>query len=267
MDQPTPYSDLNTALRHLVHEVRSALTDTFIGAYLQGSFAVGEFDEHSDADFVITVRAELSDAQVASLQSLHGRVYDLPSEWAKHLEGSYFPVATLRSGDRSGTPLWYLDHGSRALVRSNHCNTLLVRCVLREQGVTLAGPAPATLIDPVPVDALRREIRRTMQEFGREILDHPDRYRNRFYQGFIVLNYARMLRDLIEGRPGSKRAGAAWAKATLDPAWTDLIDRAWAARPNPAASVRQPPDAADFERTLEFMKTCIREGSSVPLTP
>ena len=267
MDQPTPYAELNTVLRDLVRGVQDALTDTFIGAYLQGSFAVGDFDEHSDVDLVIAVRDELSGAHIASLQSLHGRVYDLPSEWAKHLEGSYFPVATLRSGDRSGTPLWYLDHGSRALVRSNHCNTLLVRCALRESGITLAGPPPEPLIDPVPVDALRREIRRTMQQWGREILEHPDQYRNRFYQGYIVLNYARMLHDLMEGRPGSKRAGAAWAKATLDPAWTDLIDRAWATRPDPVASVRQPPDAADFERTLEFVKTCICESSSVRLTP
>ena len=267
MDCPTPYPELNTVLGSLVREVQNALTDAFIGAYLQGSFAVGDFDEHSDVDFVIAVRDELSATHVASLQSLHGRVYDLPSEWAKHLEGSYFPVATLRSADRSWTPLWYLDHGSRALTRSTHCNTLLVRCVLREQGVTLAGPPPATLIDPVPVDALRRETHRTMQQWGREILDRPDQYRNRFYQGYIVLNYARMLHDLVEGRPGSKRAGAAWAKATLDPAWADLIDRAWATRPDPAVSVRQLPDAADFERTLDFMKVCIRESASVRLTP
>src|SRR5215216_3581895 len=99
MDQPTPYPELNAVLRDLVREAQNALTDTFIGAYLQGSFAVGDFDEHSDADFVIAVCDELSGVHVASLQRLHGRVYDLPSEWAKHLEGSYFPVATLRSGD------------------------------------------------------------------------------------------------------------------------------------------------------------------------
>jgi hypothetical protein len=201
MDEPTPYSELNSVLRDLVRGVQSALTDTFISAYLQGSFAVGDFDEHSDADFVIAVRDDLSDTQIASLQSLHGRVYDLPTEWAKHLEGSYFPVATLRRGDQSGTPLWYLDHGSRALVRSTHCNTLLVRCVLREKGITLAGPSAATLIEPVPVDALRREIRRTMQEWGREILDHPDPYRNRFYQGCSATLACSMIsRKVVRGR-------------------------------------------------------------------
>src|SRR5690349_62545 len=147
--QPTPYSDLNAVLSELVLRVQGAVDDTFVGAYLQGSFAVGDFDQHSAVDFVIAIRDELSDTQVAELQTIHRRVYGLGSEWSKHLEGSYFPLAVLRYGDRRGTPLWYLDHGSQSLVRSNHCNPLLVKCVVREMGVTLAGPSPATLVDPI----------------------------------------------------------------------------------------------------------------------
>jgi hypothetical protein len=253
----TVYRELNAVLDDLIAGARNVLGDLFVGAYLQGSFAVGDFDEHSDADFVIAVQEKLSDERVRALQSLHGRVYDLPAAWAKHLEGSYFPLATLRSAERCGTPLWYLDHGSRSLIPSNHCNTLVVRCVLRESGITLAGPPPTTLIDPIPVDALRREMHATMRTFGEEILARPEPFRNRFYQGYIVLSCARMLHDLATGRPGSKRAGAEWAKATLDPAWADLIDRAWGGRPHPAVSVRQPADPTDFARTIEFVRMSI----------
>jgi hypothetical protein len=115
-------------------------------------------------------------------------------------------------------------------------------------------------VDPVPAGALRREIAGTIRDWGREILDEPDRYRNRFYQSFIVLSYCRMLHDLIEGRPGSKRAGAEWAKRALDPAWSALIDRSWNGRPNPAVSVREPPDAADFESTLRFVRFIVQES-------
>jgi hypothetical protein len=62
-----------------------------------------------------------------------------------------------------------------------------------------------------------------------------------------------MLHDLIRGVPGSKRAGAEWAQANLDPAWNGLIDRAWGGRPDPAVSVRQPADPQDFEDTLRFI--------------
>jgi aminoglycoside adenylyltransferase-like protein/nucleotidyltransferase-like protein len=256
----TPYDDLDTVLGVLVAGVRQALGGTFIGAYLQGSFAVGDFDEHSDVDFVVVMNEELSDSQVEALQVLHARVYDLESEWAKHLEGSYFPAAVLRDATRRGTPLWYLDHGSRSLVRSDHCNTIVVRQVVRETGVTLAGPDPATLVDPIPVAVLRDEIRATMLGWGREILANPDPWANRFYQGYIVLNYARMLHDLVVGRPGSKRAGAEWAKETFGPQWADLIDGAWGARPNPAVSVRAPADRQAFARTLDFLSLVLAEA-------
>jgi hypothetical protein len=254
MDQATPFAELKSVLQDLAAKVQSSLADAFVGMYLQGSLAVGDFDRYSDVDFIVVVRDELSDDHVTALQAVHDRVYGQPSEWARHLEGSYFPAAILRRADRCATPLWFLDHGSRSLIKSDHCNTLVVRWVLREWGITLAGPAPKTLIDPIPVDVLRREMRETIRDWGREILEDPELFRNRFYQGFIVLNYCRMMHDLIEGRPGSKRAGATWAKANLDAAWSGLIDRAWNTRPNPAVSVRERADAADFETTLAFVK-------------
>lgn len=260
-DQPASYAELRSVLEELVTSVRAALPENFVGMYLQGSFAVGDFDQHSDVDFIVVVRDGLSDDEVAALQVLHDRIFGLPSAWAQHLEGSYFPAAILRSPQWCGTPLWFLDHGSRSLVRSDHCNTLVVRCVLRDHGITLAGPAPHTLIDPIPIDALRREMHETIHAWGREILEDPDVFRNRFYQGFIVLNYARMLHDLVAGRPGSKRAGAEWAKANLDAEWSGLIDRAWNGRPNPAVSVREPADDADYERTLEFVKLIMSRSS------
>jgi hypothetical protein len=260
VDHWTQYPELDSVLGELVTSIESALGDTFIGAYLQGSFAIGDFDRDSDVDFIVAVRDELLDGQISALQAMHQRIYALDSKWAQHLEGSYFPAAILRDYRHRGTQLWYLDHGSQTLVRSDHCNTLVVRSVLREKGIVLAGPSPAQLIDPVPIDALRREMRNTIRDWGNQILENPEPYRNRFYQGFIVLNYCRMLHDLVAGRPGSKRAGATWAKATLDPAWSALIDRAWAGRPDPAASVREPADPADFESTLQFVKLIIGES-------
>jgi predicted nucleotidyltransferase len=261
---PTPYADLNTVLDALVERVRAALEDTLVGVYLQGSFAVGDFDEHSDVDFIVVIARELTDEEVARLQRVHEDIYHLECEWAKHLEGSYFPITTLRDRHATRQPIWYLDHGRKSLVRSDHCNTLVVRTVVREMGVPLCGPAPTTLLDAIPVEELRREIATTMHDWGQQILDEPAPYHNRFYQGYIVLSYCRMLHDLVEGRPGSKRAGAEWAKINLDPMWSDLIDRAWHCRPNPALAVRQLPDEADFQRTLRFVRYVSAESGCVP---
>jgi hypothetical protein len=69
-----------------------------------------------------------------------------------------------------------------------------------------------------------------------------------------------MLHDLHNGCPGSKRAGADWAKDNLDPSWAGLIDRTWDGRPNPALSVRQPADPTDFQATLAFVRYIINES-------
>ncbi|MDQ3918127.1 MAG: DUF4111 domain-containing protein [Acidobacteriota bacterium] len=258
---PTPYPELNGVLGVLLDNAQDILGANFVGAYLQGSFAVGDFDLHSDVDFIIVTAEELSDKQLNALQVMHERVYSLESPWAQHLEGSYFPKKVLRDASERGKKLWYLDHGARSLIKDEHCNTIVVRWVVREKGVPLAGPPPSTLVEPIPVESLRGEILEVISGWGREILANPERYKNHFYQTFIVLNYCRMLHDLHAGFPGSKLAGAEWAKANLEPSWSSLIDRAWDGRPDPARSARRPADPADFESTLRFVQRVIEESA------
>ncbi len=259
---PTPYPDLHEVLRSMVSSMQGVLGDKLIGVYLQGSFAIGDFDEHSDVDWIVALGNPLTSTEVDALQAMHGRLYDHSIGWAQHLEGSYFPQDILRQHADCTELLWYLDNGSRELVRATHCNTIVVRATVRQFGVPLVGPPPDTLIDPIPVEALRRDMLTTMFDWGREILADPEHYNNRFYQAFIVHSYCRMLHDTQRGYPGSKRAAVNWAKATLDPAWHGLIDRTWAGRPNPALSVRQRANPADFAATLEFVRYVMEEGAA-----
>lgn len=258
--RPTPYPELNQVLVELVKSIREVLVDNFIGFYLQGSFAAGDFDEHSDCDFVVAIRDELTDPQVAALQAMHARIFDIDPGWPQHLEGSYFPADILRDYKRSGEKLWYLDNGHRQMERSDHCNTILVHWVVRESGVTLTGPPPDTLVNPIPVEALRQDIYHTIIHWGNHILQNPDQYNNRFYQTFLVLSYCRMLHDLINGYPGSKRAGAEWAKRHFDARWHGLINRTWVGRPKPEIQVRTPADPEEYKLTLEFVRYVMEES-------
>jgi hypothetical protein len=281
--RPTPYADLNAVLDQLVEGAKSLLADNFVGAYLQGSFALGDFDEHSDVDFIIAVHEDIPPEQVQALQALHDRLHALESPWAPRLEGSYAPRAILRRWSTSprdppgeprpddwadpGTsglaprvyPFLFLGNGERVLVRSEHDNTQVVRWILREKGVALAGPPARSLVDPVAPEALREEVRTLLDRI--DLMDEPGIATQMSTQCFMAVLAGRALYALATGRIGSKKAAVAFARQRLEPRFADLIERGWRereGRPADAAAVaaylRQAADGDDAAATLDLLR-------------
>ncbi|MEM7128259.1 MAG: aminoglycoside adenylyltransferase domain-containing protein [Chloroflexota bacterium] len=259
--QLTPYPTLNHVLNEFAQTLQNTLGSNLIALYLQGSFALGDADESSDVDFLAVIEDELSEAELADLQAMHARIYDESnSDWARHLEGSYFPGNVFTNYERVGEPLHYLDNGARQLIRSDHCNQLVERWVVREHGIALIGPEASQLLEPVPVDALRKEVWTTMMEWGQELLTNRPKWANRWYQTFIVLSYCRMLQTLETGKVHSKLAGVAWGKENLSDEWSNLIQQAWDKRPDPDTTVHHEADPVDLERTAQFLAYALEIG-------
>jgi predicted nucleotidyltransferase len=251
MSGPTPYSDLNDVLRELLAGAREALGANFCGLYLQGSFAVGDADEHSDVDFVAVTNDAVAADELARLQSLHARLYALPSPWAQHLEGSYVPRRDLRREDDAR--YWFLDNGAVELVLDTHCNTALVRWVLREHGINLAGPDPATLVDPVSPEQLRAEALALLDEYVAWAPEPTNAGRmSRWKQPYLVTTYCRILHTIDSGRIVSKRAALEWARDVLPPDWRSLVQRALDDRPDPWQRVHEQAADEAVEQTLAF---------------
>ncbi len=261
MADPTDYPELNDVLQELVAEVRTILGDNFCGAYLQGSFAIGDADEHSDVDFIVATNGEITGEQLAALQSMHKRLYALDSPWAQHLEGSYVPKHALRHVDPARSPYWYLDNGASELVRDNHCNTAVVRWSVREHGIVLDGPDPKSLVEPVSAAQLRTEARWVMDEFVAWAHESQERFKDtlgrgpdmsRWKQPYLVLSFCRLLHTLHAGVVASKRQAADWALHALDAEWASLIQKALDDRPDPWGRVHQPADPELAARTRDF---------------
>lgn len=265
----TAYPELNTVLDDFVSRVQTTLGDNLLAVYLVGSHATGDWDEHGDVDFVVVIDIDLSTADVTALNGMHASIHDGGTYWHTHLEGSYFPKAIIRRADPAKTKLWYVDNGARQLERSTHCNSLAVRWVARERGITLAGLQPDALIDPIPIAEMKREIRELMESWAMEIFADSADLRGLWYQMFTVLMYCRMLHTLETGRIESKLAGVRWAQTNLDPRWHGLIERAWGERENQYDKVWDQADPDDFEATLLFIQYALdvaweeRTGKSV----
>jgi hypothetical protein len=250
--EPTPLPELNAVLHELVTGVHGILGSRLLAAYLQGSFALGDWDMHSDVDFLFVLDGELQADELEALQGLHQRIHALPSTWAQHLEGSYIPKDVLASGD-TGTSLWYLDNGNRTLELSTHCNTLVVRRTTREHGITLYGAEPKTLIPPVSDEALRLEVRAVLRDWGTEILERPTADWTRWYQQFVVSSHCRMLHTLATGEVTSKRVAALWAEQHLEPQFRALIQTAWTEHAIQRENYRRNANPEDAEQTLAFV--------------
>ena len=247
----TAYPALDSVLTELVAGARTALEENFVGAYLQGSFAVGDADEHSDVDFIVVLERELTEVEQRELQTLHGRLFELPTHWAQHLEGSYVPRDQLRRVDPERRPWFYFDNGAIEPAWDNHDNSAVVRWSLREHGVVLAGPDPVSLVAPVSGGALRAAVIHDLAVFG-DWLRARDTWSARL-QTVAVLTYCRILHTLETGIVASKRAAAEWALGALDPGWASLIRRALDERRDPWRKVHEVADPELVTRTLAFV--------------
>lgn len=263
----TPYPELPWVLDKFVGGVQGVLEENLVGIYLVGSLATGDFDLDSDVDFLVVTREQPTEEAVRALEAMHAGIHTLGCYPAQHLEGSYISHGVLNQIETVGLqPVWYLDNGSTALERSVHDNRWHVRWVLREQGITLSGPTPASLLEPVPLDALRCEMvgmmRRVAEEFAAEMEGLLAYYNTRFGQSFGVLSCCRMLHTLQIGTIQSKRAGVQWALCHLNPDWAPLIQAAWEEREGVryCIKIKQHADPQKLRETLEFIRYAIHES-------
>ena len=265
---PTPYPEVNAVLSVLLPDVQAILGDQFIGMYLYGSLAYGGFDRDSDVDFVVVTMDELPQALFEALQAMHTRIATLDSWCAIQLEGSYIPKQALQVFDPVRVLHLHIDRGpdehlhwmqidEPILSRAWWGGWVLLRSVLRENGITLSGPSPVSLIDPVSLNELKEAMLATLEGWGKPLLKHPAEIMHRGYQSYIVLTLCRILYTLENGTIVSKQTAARWAQERLGEPWSALIERAWAGRHDPGAKA----SPEDVNGTLDFIRfTLEKEG-------
>ena len=93
----TPHVRLDELLIEHAHAIARASTRNFVGMYLVGSLAVGDFDATSDVDFMVVTNNELSSDELAAVQAAHSGYLARDDRWPTHLEYSFFPMAKLQT--------------------------------------------------------------------------------------------------------------------------------------------------------------------------
>jgi hypothetical protein len=250
--QPTPYPAINALVHELLSRVQTIVGPHVIGMYLDGSVTSDAFDQASDIDFVVVTDQEIAGRLFSELQAMHEQIAALDSPWATELEGSYISQRALRRYDPSQATHPNIERGAgeRLKMAYHHADWIVHRYILRERGITLVGPPPQTLIDPISPTDLRQAMISMLPAWAAPLLQNAATIQARGYQSFFVLSLCRVLYTLHTGTVVSKRAAARWAQEALGERWVSLIERAWAGRLSPEGDA----SAEYIQETLEFIR-------------
>jgi len=223
---PTPYPDVNAVLHDLLLGVQDTLGDYFIGMYLGGSLAAGDFDpQRSDIDFLVITTDELPEDVVVALQVMHDRIATGRSKWTRELEGCYISRQSVRRYDPDKVRYPMIERYDRLSVYDSGPDQVVQRYIIREKGIILAGPSPETLIDPVSPDDLHHAVLGILRKWWIPMLNGPSVQMNGSgYRAYAVLSMCRILYTLENKRIVSKPIAAEWAKQKLGQPWASTID-------------------------------------------
>lgn len=258
--KPTPYPDVNETLHDLLVSVQAILGDRFVGMYLYGSLALGDFAPHrSDIDFVVVTDGELCDEVFAALRAMHERIAAGDSPWAMELEGSYIPQHDIRRHERGRAQHPHIGTGGRLHVEQHDSDWIIQRHILREHGVTLAGPAPHTLIDPVSAEEVRRAVVDIVAGWWGPMLDDPTLLRHGGYQPYAVLTMCRALYTLHYSAIVSKPVAANWAQETFGGRWDTLIEGALTWRRSGDGHDMAPASPEDLGETVNLIRYTLEQ--------
>lgn len=250
----TPVPEIDALLRRVEADVRTILGPRFVGMYLEGSLATGDFEpDRSDVDLVVMTAGVLPPPVVDELRAMHAALPGRSPRWALELEVSYVPCEAIRHHDPRppAHPRVERQSAELTLVHPTTGYWVLHRHMLREHGVALSGPQPRTLIDGVEPDHLRAAVAGILREQWAPVIDGHEQLENPFYRCYAVLTMARTLYTLHHGAIAAKREAARWCRG-IEPRWGPLLDRAL------AWSKEAAPDL-DGTRAL-IRHTCARAG-------
>lgn len=223
----TPYPKITALLHLLLTRVQIVLGEQFVGMYLQGALAAGDFDPaRSDIDWLVVTHTKLSDELYTALEAMHAEVTDSNRAWVLNMEGSYIPQHALRRYDPADDVHPALGTGGY-FHRMLHGNGwILQRHVVREYGIALAGAEPKSLIDPITPDELRAAAKGILVEWWQPMLQDIARLDDDEYQAYAVLTMCRILYTIAKGDVVSKPTAVQWTQVTLPQHWLPLIQQA-----------------------------------------
>lgn len=251
--------DVTALLDALLAGIHNTLGPDLVGVYLRGSLALGDFiPATSDIDVLAVTEWPVTAAEFTALAATHADLAASPSPYATRLEIAYIDRAALKHfapGQRHPT----LGQGEALAWSEHRDNWVFERWTVRESGVTLFGPAPHTLIDPIGPEDLRLAARSRLRDWAdwADQPDAPDFLLPCSHKAYVVETMCRALYTVACSKLASKSRAVAWAAATLPEPWPSLVERSQTWRTDRTLDPATVPDV------LRFVHWALSDGATL----
>jgi hypothetical protein len=215
----TPFADVNAVLSDFHTRITALCGSQFIGMYVIGSLALGDFDpDHSDIDFVVVTEADIDDTLFGGLQDIHARFAASSSPWAKRIEAVYITENALRDTRASNIQYPQIEKGTALFKAPLEDGWVFQLQTLRDYALVVSGGDLHTLIDPISHEEMRPAVQAISGMWLEQSRHDPkwlDWVRERHNQVFVIQTLCRMLYSLETGDVISKPRAVQWGQTHL----------------------------------------------------
>jgi hypothetical protein len=245
----SPDPDIAALLDELREDIAAMLGDDFVGLYLFGSLAYGDFTPGvSDIDLLAVTGRFVTEDDIDRLREMHREIVHRHPEWEDRIEVAYQSTQGLRTWRTERSPMAIISPGEPIHLIEAGDDWRINWFFVLDHGVTLFGPPPETLIAPIPksvfVDAAR--------ELGRDWLTRIHTVGDQRGESYAILTLCRALYTHHTGELVSKVKAARWVQKR-HPEWAPLIDMALERRVS--ADDNGPVDT--YPETIRFIETMV----------
>ena len=255
----TGYDEVTEIIDELLAGLRINLRDELIGLYLYGSLVTGDFDEAvSDIDLLVVVHHEINDDEYALLDRMHRHLPLDHPKWDNRIDVQYWSTKALSSFRTEPCVINVISPGEPFHRRTADTDWLINWSIVCEQGRTLTGPPPDTLIAPISKEQYKQTVYSHVVHWANWLDDSTDVPG----QSYAILTLCRALYSLQYGVQASKLAASERVIQTW-PQWRDIIERARKWRVQAVEDTIEA-DAADvLPDTLRFVEFATAQADTI----
>jgi hypothetical protein len=226
MDRRIP-KPIQPALQHYLTLMDQQLPDLLHAFYVEGSIALGGFNERfSDIDFIATLHYQMTAAEIDTVRRIHQTVTRNYPRWK--LEGRYLPAHTFDQSSHRNEPHPHYHDGVLHLNGHFELNSV-EGWILKNHGIALLGPTPQELSFTVEWAALIKAMRQNLNSYWVGWTNQPTRLLMLLTDWGIqwaVLGVLRQFYSFRENAITTKAYAGEYALTCLPARWHPLIQEA-----------------------------------------